>query len=80
MDKIYTTGASTGTESTYFNYNLNEWVDIVIHWKLDPVNGYLEIWVNGDKVVDETVSIDNETSKWNPFSTKKSFVSIAILP
>lgn len=54
VDKIYETGASTGTQSHYFSYKKNEWLDIVIHWKLDPEDGFLEIWANGKKIVDET--------------------------
>jgi|GEM_PF-2953693 len=54
VDVIQSSGASTGTESTYFDYNLDEWIDIVIHWELDPTDGFLEIWVDGDKIIDET--------------------------
>lgn len=54
VNVVQDSGASTGTENTHFNYNLDEWIDIVIHWELDPVDGFLEIWVNGDKIVDET--------------------------
>ncbi|WP_299523646.1 heparin lyase I family protein [Winogradskyella sp.] len=54
VDKIYESGASTGTQRHNFNYEVNEWVDIVIHWLLDPVDGYIEIWVDGEKIVDET--------------------------
>lgn len=54
VNVIQQSGASTGTESTYFDYNLDEWIDVVIHWKLDPVDGFLEIWVNGKKIIDET--------------------------
>ncbi|WP_158259155.1 heparin lyase I family protein [Flagellimonas meridianipacifica] len=53
VDKIYETGASTGTQSTVFDYELDEYIDFVIHWVLDPEDGYLEIWVNGEKIVDE---------------------------
>ncbi|PIB23017.1 heparin lyase I family protein [Maribacter sp. 4G9] len=54
VDEIQSSGASTGTENTYFNYKLDEWIDIVIHWELDPTDGFLEIWVNGEKIVDKT--------------------------
>lgn len=54
VDVIQKSGASTGTERTYFDYNLDEWIDVVIHWELDPVDGFLEIWVNGEKIIDET--------------------------
>ena len=53
VNEIYETGASPGTENTYFNYELDKWIDIVIHWELDPADGFLEIWVDGQKVVDK---------------------------
>lgn len=54
VDVVQQSGASTGTESTNFNYNLNEWIDIVLHWEFDPVDGFIQIWVNGDLIVNET--------------------------
>jgi hypothetical protein len=80
VDVVQPSGASTGTQSLPaggFDYKLNEWIDIVIHWKLAfgsgytgpatpyDVDGYLEIWVNGEKIIDHigttTYRYANET-------------------
>lgn len=53
VDKIYEDGASTGTQRHNLNYDVNEYNDFVIHWVLDPVDGYLEVWHNGVKIIDE---------------------------
>lgn len=37
-----------------FTRAINQWMDIVIHWKLDQNDGFLEIWVDGEKEVDVT--------------------------
>lgn len=53
VNKIHEDGASTGTERHNLNYNKDEYQDFVIHWVLDPTDGYLEIWHNGVKIIDE---------------------------
>lgn len=67
-------GAGTGTSSVFFDYNVGEWIDVVIHYKgafgaayTGPdvttlsrttagydlrSDGFIEIWVNGVKLVD----------------------------
>lgn len=53
VDNVYEDGASTGTSRTNLNYEKNEYNDFVIHWVLDPEDGYLEIWHNGVKIIDK---------------------------
>ena len=52
VNKIYTTGASTGTKRHNLNYVPGAYNDFVIHWILDPEDGLLEIWHNGVKIID----------------------------
>lgn len=34
------------------NYNIGEWIDIVMNFKLDPDNGYYKVWANGNLIID----------------------------
>ena len=44
---------STYLDNAPITYNLNEWIDVVMHFVLDwDSDGLLEMWVNGKKVVD----------------------------
>ena len=85
VDVVHPSGAGTGAEvKGTFNYNLNEWIDIVIHQKLRfgaayddtgaptswDEDGYFQIWVNGDLIVDHTGTTVYRYSN-NPDETTK---------
>lgn len=56
VDVIYTSGANPSgcCDATNFDYVVGEWFSIVIHWVLDPVNGQLEIWKDGNLIFSKT--------------------------
>jgi hypothetical protein len=54
VNTIWETNAVAGTQSHKTKYEVGEWVDFVVHWKLDPVDGFIQVWVNGKLVVNET--------------------------
>ena len=50
-DATPVSGASWGANSTYFNRTIGEWIDIVIHYIGHYQNGTMEVWINGEKLV-----------------------------
>ncbi|WP_027064592.1 heparin lyase I family protein [Maribacter sp. Hel_I_7] len=47
----FPSGAISGSIVYEYPYELGEWYDIVINFKLDPDNGFVRIWCNGDVVL-----------------------------